>query len=111
MCNILRVYAKMNESGPQEIKSKYPRTSKLTFPNGDVEYLKVHQAFFVPDHNKEREYWKGFEIVEWDYGDKELRVCYWTRKRRTEIWRWGQFNTIISLDKLKSLVKMIEEVL
>lgn len=58
-----------------------------------------------------REYWKGFEIVEWDYGDKELRVCYWTRKRKTEIWRWGQFNTIISLDKLKSLVKMVEEVL
>jgi len=99
----------MKESIPKEIMSKYPRTSKLTFPNGDLEYLKVPKAFFVPDHNEEREYWKGFEIVEWSEGDRELRVCYWTRKRGTKKWKWGQFNTIISLDKLKRLIKMVEE--
>jgi len=64
---------------------------------------------FVPDHNEEREYWKGFEIVEWSSGDRELRVCYWTRKRGTEAWKWGQFNTIISLDKLKRLLEILEK--
>jgi hypothetical protein len=81
----------------------------LTFPTGEVETLRVPKAVFVPDHNQEREYWKGFEVVEWSSGDKELRLCYWTRKRGTETWRWGQFNTIISLDKLKALLRMVEK--
>ena len=101
----------MIETIPEEIKSKYPRTSKLRFPDGTVEYLKVPTAVFVSDHNPEREYWKGFEIVEWSGGDRELRVCYWTRKRGTEKWKWGQFNTIISIERLKSLLKMVEKVL
>ena len=75
----------MKENIPKEILSKYPRTSKLTFPNGDVEYQEVSKPFFVSDHNEEREYWKGFEIVKWSGGEKELRVCYWTRKRGTEM--------------------------
>jgi hypothetical protein len=98
----------MESDVPKGITSKYPRTSKLTFPKGDVEILRVPKAFFVPDHNQEREYWKGFEIVEWGSGDKELRFCYWTRERGTESWRWGQFNPIISLDKLKTLLRMVE---
>jgi hypothetical protein len=57
----------------------------------------------------EREYWKGFEAIEWSDGAKELRVCYWTRKRGTKNWVWGQFSTIINLDRLKSLLKMIEK--
>lgn len=101
----------MKESTPKEIMSKYPRTSKLIFPNGDVEYLKVPKAVFVPDHNPEREYWKGIEIVEWSDGDKELRVCSWTRKRGTKTWIWGQFTPIMSLDMLKRLVKMVEKIL
>ena len=28
-----------------------------------VDYLKVPKAVFVSDHNEQREYWKGFEIV------------------------------------------------
>jgi hypothetical protein len=99
----------VDEKVPIEIASKYPRTSQLTFPNGDVEFLKVQKAVFMADPNEEREYWKGLEVVEWSSGDKELRLCYWTRKRDTESWRWGQFNTIISLDKLKTLLKMVEE--
>ena len=101
----------IKESTPIEIRYKYPRLSKITFPNGDVEYLKVHKAVFVPDHNKEREYWKGLEVVEWTDRDKELRVCYWTRKRGTKTWVWGQFSPLISLDKLKCLLKMVEETL
>ena len=49
---------------PEEIKSKYPRTSRLTFPDGTIGYLRAPIAVFVSDHNQEREYWKGFEIVE-----------------------------------------------
>lgn len=101
----------MEEDTLEEIMSKYPRTSKITFPNGEVEYLKVPKAVFVPDHNSEREYWKGIEIVEWSDGDRELRVCSWTRKRGTKKWIWGQFTPIISLDKLKRLLKMAEEIL
>lgn len=99
----------MCDTLPIEITSKYPRNSKLIFPNGDVEFLKVPKAFFVADHNQEREYWKGFEVIEWNTGDKELRLCYWTRKRGTDSWRWGQFNTIISLDKLRALLEMVEK--
>ena len=101
----------MEEKVPEEIMSKYPRTSKLTFPSGEVAYLKVSKAVFVPDHNDEREYWKGFEIVEWSDGNKELRVCSWTRKRGTKKWIWGQFTPIMSLDKLKHLLKMVQEIL
>ena len=99
----------MNKNVPKEIRDKYPRTSELTFPNGDIEQLEISEAFFVSDHNDEREYWKGFEVVKWNSGDKELKVCYWTRKRGTEKWIWGQFSTIISLDKLKRLIRMVEE--
>jgi hypothetical protein len=99
----------MNKNVPKEIRDKYSRTSELRFPNGDIEQLKISEAFFVSDHNDEREYWKGFEVVKWSNGDKELKVCYWTRKRGTEKWIWGQFSTIISLDRLKRLIKMVEE--
>jgi hypothetical protein len=100
----------MNDEVPKEILDKYPRTSKLKFPNGDSEQLEIPKPpFFVSDHNDEREYWKGFEVVKWNSRDKELKVCYWTRERGTEVWRWGQFSTIISLDKLKRLIKMVEE--
>ncbi|MDH5439206.1 MAG: hypothetical protein OEZ48_04560 [Candidatus Bathyarchaeota archaeon] len=101
----------MEEQVPKEIMMKYPRTSRLTFPDGSVDYLKVAKAVFVSDHNEQREYWKGFEIVEWGDGEKELRVCYWTRLRGTTSWKWGQFSTIISLDRIKRLVKMIEEIM
>jgi hypothetical protein len=29
---------------------------------------------------------ENIEIVEWADGTRELRVCYWTRKRETERW-------------------------
>jgi len=93
---------------PKEIISKYPRRSRLTFPDGEVEFLKVSDAVFVSDHNPEREYWKGFEIVEWSDGTKELRLCYWTRKKGSESWKWGQFNLVISLDKLKRLLAKVQ---
>jgi len=99
----------MDHNLPKELASKYPRTSRMRFPDNSIENIKVKRAVFVPDHNEEREYWKGFEEIEWKDGDKELRVCYWTRKRGTESWRWGQFSPIISLDKLKQLLRMIEQ--
>lgn len=92
--------------------SKYrggERTATFSMLGDKTETLKVLKAYFVEDHNDEREYWKGFEVVEWDSGIKELRVCYWTRKRGTKPWVWGQFSTIISLDDLKALLKMIEK--
>jgi hypothetical protein len=83
----------MKDMIPKEILSKYSRTSKLRFDD-EVEVLEVLRAFFVPDHNEEREYWKGFELVEWSSGVKELRVCYWTRKRGTESARDGRIVVI-----------------
>ena len=100
------------EKVPEEIMSKYRdggRTARLSMPDGTKEILKVLKAYFVEDHNRQREYWKGFEVVEWSDGVKELRVCYWTRQRGTKNWVWGQFSTIIDLDRLKSLLKMIEK--
>ena len=95
---------------PEAIKRKYPRKGRLTFPDGSVEVLNIPKAVFVADHNPEREYWKGFELIEWDDGViREVRVCYWTRKRGTDKWIWGQFNTIISLEKLKQLMRMLNK--
>jgi len=97
---------------PEEILSKYRdggRTAKLSMPDGSTETLKVLKGYFIPDHNDTREYWKGFEGVEWDNGNKKLRVCYWTRDRGTKKWVWSQFSTIIGLDDLKNLLKMIEK--
>jgi hypothetical protein len=99
---------RMNVKVPKEIESKYPRTSEMKFPDGSVETVKVPKGYFVSDHNEEREYWKGFEIIEWKDGEKELRVCYWTRKKGTEKWIWGQYATIISYDKLKQLLTIAE---
>ena len=91
---------------PEEIKAKYPRPGYLR-PPVDEEIMCL-QGVFVPDHNPQREYWKGFEVIEWSDGTRELRVCYWTRERGTKKWRWGQYNTIISLEKLKLLIAIIE---
>ena len=99
----------MGEQVPKDITSKYPRISRMKFPNGDVETVQVSKAFFVEDHNQEREYWKGFEIIEWSKGKEELRICYWTRKRGTKKWIWGQFSPIISLEKIWDLLKMLEK--
>ena len=96
------------ETLPVEIARKYPRTGHLTFPDGEVETIRISKKFFVPDHNSEREYWKGFEIIEWSSEHRELRVCYWTRERGTNNWIWGQYSPIISLDKLKALINMVE---
>ena len=100
---------------PEELKRKYPTTGTLKFPKSDeyadgkyVEKVKRLDGVFVEDSNSEREYWKGFELIEWENGINELRFCYWTRKRGTKSWKWGQFNPIISFDKLEKLVQMIE---
>jgi len=95
-------------SVPEEIRRKYPRKGRLTFPDESIEVIHIPDAVFVDDHNPEREYWKGFEIIEWEDRTRELRVCYWTRKRGSDKWQWGQFNTIISLDKLKRLIQLLE---
>jgi hypothetical protein len=94
---------------PQEIKDTYPKEGHLAFPNGDVENVEVDYGAFVEDHNEEREYWKGLELIKWNSGHRELRVRYWTRKRGTSPWKWGQFAPIISLSKLKVLLKMVEK--
>ena len=101
---------------PEELKRKYPTIGTLRFPKTDkyadgkyVEEVKRKDGVFVEDSNPSREYWKGFELIEWEDGTRELRFCYWTRKRGTESWKWGQFNPIISFDKLKQLVEMIKE--
>jgi len=99
---------KPKDKTPKEIKDKYPRSSTMTFPDKSVENLDVLEGFFVGDHNKDREYWKGFEVVRWSGGCKELRACYWTRKRGTEKWVWGQFSLILSLDKLRTLMEEAE---
>ena len=101
---------------PEELERKYPATGKLKFPKTDkyvdqkyVEVVKRLDGVFVEDSNPSREYWKGFELIEWDDGTRDLRFCYWTRQRGTKSWKWGQFNPIISFTKLKRLVKMIDE--
>jgi len=101
---------------PEELKTKYPTTGTLRFPKTDkyvdekyVELVERKDGVFVEDSNPSREYWKGFELIEWEDGTRELRFCYWTRGKGTESWKWGQFNPIISFDKLKRLVEMIEE--
>ncbi len=106
---------KMSEV-PEEIKKKYPSIGKFNFPKTDkyangkyVEEVKKLDGVFVEDSNPAREYWKGFELMEWEDGCRELRFCYYTRKRGTESWRWGQFNPIISFDKLKQLIQMVEK--
>ena len=101
---------------PEELKRKYPTTGALKFPKTDkyadekyVEVVKRLDGVFVEDSNPSREYWKGFELIEWEDGTRELRFCYWTRKRGTESWKWGRFNPIISFNKLKQLVDMINK--
>lgn len=93
---------------PDTIMSKYPRKSRMKFPNGKIVWIDVPDAVFVDDHNEEREYWKGFELVDWGY-TKELRCMYWTRKRGVQKWTYGQFTTIISFEKLKQLISIIDE--
>ena len=93
---------------PNEIKSKYPRKSRMKFPNGEIVWVKVPDAVFVEDHNEEREYWKGFELVDWGDG-RELRCMYWTRKRCIQKWEYGQFTPIVSIDKLRRLITMIDQ--
>mgnify|MGYP001152889356 CR=1 FL=1 len=101
---------------PEELKNKYPRPGHLKYPRTDeypdekfVETIIKKDGVFVEDSNPYREYWKGFELIEWEDATRELRFCYWTRKRGTEKWRWGQFNPIISFHKLKQLIKEIEK--
>ena len=101
---------------PEEIKKKYPSIGTFKFPKTDkyadgqhLEKVKKLEAVFIEDSNPAREYWKGFELMEWEDGCRELRFCYYTRKRGTESWKWGQFNPIISFDKLKQLIQMIEK--
>ena len=101
---------------PQEIKKKYPSIGTFKFPKTDkyadgqhLEKVKKLEAVFVEDSNPAREYWKGFELMEWEDGCRELRFCYYTRKRGTESWKWRQFSSIISFDKLKQLIQLIEK--
>ncbi len=101
---------------PEEIKKKYPSIGRFNYPKTDkyddgqhVEEIKKLDGIFVEDSNPAREYWKGFELMELEDGCRELRFCYYTRKRGTERWKWGQFNPIISFDKLKQLIQMIEK--
>ena len=101
---------------PEEIKKTYPSIGTFNYPKTDksadgqhMEKVKKLEAVFVEDSNPAREYWKGFELMEWEDGCRELRFCYYTRKRGSESWMWGQFNPIISFDKLKQLIQMIEE--
>ena len=105
----------MNEM-PEEIKRKYPTYGTFKYPKTDkyadgkyVEKVKRLDGVFIEDSNPVREYWKGFELIEWEDGCRELRFCYYTRRRGTESWRWGQFNPIISFDKLKQLIRMVEK--
>ena len=105
----------MNEI-PKEIIKKYPTSGTFVYPKTDeyvdgkyVETVQRLDGVFIEDSNPAREYWKGFELIEWEDGTRELRFCYWTRKRGTENWKWGQFNPIISFDKLKQLIEMIDK--
>lgn len=70
---------------PKEIKSKYPRRSHVKYRNGSREILEVADAVFVDDHYDEREYWKGFELVEWKDGTRELWFCYWLEKEEQKV--------------------------
>ena len=97
---------------PEEIKKKYPSIGSFNFPKTNkycVEEVKKLDGIFVEDSNLEREYWKGFELIEREDGHRELRFCFYTRKRGTESWKWRQFNPLISFDKLKQLIQMIEK--
>lgn len=92
---------------PDEIMSKYPKTTHLPPPVDET--IIIHDAVFVADHSDGREYWKGFELVEWSDGTKELRAMYYTRKRGSKRWIYGEDTPIINFDKLKRLISMIEE--
>ena len=101
---------------PEEIKKKYPSIGTFNYPKTDkyadgkyVEKVKKLEAVFVEDSNSAREYWKGFELIEREDGHRQLRFCFYTRKRGTESWKWRQFTSIISFDKLKQLIQMIEK--
>ena len=97
---------------PEEIKKKYPSSGTFNQPKTDkyyVEEVKKLDGVFVEDSNPPREHWKGFELIEWEDGHRELRFCGYTRKRGTESWKWRQFNAIISFDKLKQLIQMIDK--
>ena len=97
---------------PEEIKKKYPSIGSFNFPKTTkycVEEVKKLDGIFVEDSNLEREYWKGFELIEREDGNRQLRFCFYTRKLGTESWKWRQFNPIISFDKLKKLIQMVEK--
>ncbi len=97
---------------PEEIKKKYPSIGTFNYPKTDkyyVEVVKKLEGVFVEDSNPAREYWKGFELIEKKDGNRQLRFCIYTRKRGTESWKWRQFSSIISFDKLKQLIQMIEK--
>ena len=97
---------------PEEIKKKYPSIGSFNFPKNNkycLEEVKKLDGIFVEDSNLERECWRGFELIEREDKTRQLRFCFYTRKRGTESWNWRQFNPIISFDKLKQLIQMIEK--
>ena len=97
---------------PEEIKKKYPSIGTFNFPKTDkyyVEEVKKLDGIFVEDSNPVSECWKGFELIEKEDGNRQLRFCIYTRKRGTESWKWRQFSSTISFDKLKQLIQMIEK--
>jgi len=97
---------------PEEIKKKYPSMGTFNFPKTDkyyVEEVKKLDGIFIEDSNPVNECWKGFELIEKEDRNRQLRFCIYTRKRGTESWKWRQFSSIISFDKLKQLIQMIEK--
>jgi len=97
----------LKEKPPSDILKKYPYTT--TLPKPTSERIELKDVVLVSDHSDGREYWKGFELVHWQNGVRELRCMYWTRRRGTKRWIWGEKSPIVSFERLTKLISMAKK--